>query len=90
MKLAKKATVVEFQRGEKMSQKKHCEILTRPSHLKENRRESIRRLSQEAEVLECSFKPQINTEANDKIGFSKLTISGVGTINDQGQDCLTS
>jgi len=90
VKLAKKATVDEFRRAEKMSQKAHCEILYRPSNLKENRRQSIRRLSQETEVLECSFKPKINSEVNDKIGFTKATMSGVGIITDQGEDRLTT
>jgi len=73
-----------------MSQKAHCEILYRPSNLKENRRQSIRKLSQETEVLECSFKPKINTEVNHKIGFTKAKMSGVGIITNQGEDPLNS
>ena len=67
--LAKTASLGEFRRGGKMTQRTHCSILTKPSKLKENRKQSIRKQSLDSEGAECSFKPKINTGMNEKIGY---------------------
>ena len=70
----------EFHRSRKLSQKAHSTILHKASQKKENKRESMRKRSQDIEVIECSFRPRINAEANKKIGFSDKVSSGTGQI----------
>ena len=67
--MANKAKQSEFKRASKLSQKEYCQILTRHSQTKENRKEKIRKQSQDVEVLDCTFEPKVNHSANKKMGY---------------------